>query len=325
MLERDISEFLHKRICAILMMGVAVLLGVIAFLDGEISPLGGPIGIGITPPREWPGSPLSSLLTSLACTASMGVLMLYINREYNIFRSLTSLVAGLFFIMQTALPPVMCSFYSGDMMGVMILIGIVLLFSGWSDPESQRRVFLLFFLISLAGFTDLSYLLYIPVFLIGLFQMRIFTLRNLLAALLGLITPPWILFGFGALNLDNLHMPRIIVEWSLFHSPEVIHALTVTGFTITLAIGFSIVNLLKILSYNSRVRAYNGFLTLMLAFTGIFSIINFNNFAFYIPMLNCLTAYQIAHFFTYRRTRRSYIPILLIIAVYICFYLWYLL
>ena len=81
-------------------------------------------------------------------------------------------------------------------------------------------------------------------------------------------------------------------------------------------------NLLKILSYNSQVRAYNGFLTTAWIFTAIFTVVNFNDFAFYLPVLFMLTAYQVAHFFTYRRSMRSYLPILMLIAVYAGFCVW---
>ena len=252
----------------------------------------------------------------------MGVLIIYVNRAFNVFRSLTSLVAGLFFIMQTSLPSVMDRFYGGDLMGVMMMICVVLLFSSWSDGACQRRIFLIFFLIALAGFTDLSYLLYLPVFLVGCVQMRVFDLRTFLAAGMGVITPPWILFGFGLVDPGVLHWPELVVAWSMFSDPDVVTALVVTGFTLVIGVGFTVANLLKILSYNSRVRAFNGFLTLLFFATGLFSILNFNNFAFYIPLLNCLTAYQIAHFFTYRRNRRSYIPILIIAGVYVGFYVW---
>lgn len=320
--ERDLTAFLHTRACALVMLAVACVLAVVAYVKGDVVPLGGPLGIGLTPAREWTGTPLSSLITSVACTVTTGVLMIYVNRAFNIFRSLTSLVAGLFFIMQTALPSVMDRFYGGDLMGVLMMISVVLLFGSWSDSRSQRRIYLIFFLLSLAGFTDLSYLLYLPVFLLGCVQMRVFDLRTFLAAGMGVLTPPWILFGFGLVDPTQLHWPELVVAWSMFKSPEVVRAMVVTGVTLFVGVGFTVANLLKILSYNSRVRAYNGFLTLLFFTTGVFAIINFNNFAFYIPLLNCLTAYQIAHFFTYRRNRRSYIPILVLVGSYIGFYVW---
>lgn len=304
------------------MMLAAFILGWIAYADGEVAQIGGPLGIGLRPAREWTGTPASSLFASFACNIAMGVLMLYISRVFNIMRSMTTLGIGLFFIMQTSLPSVMDRFYGGDLAGVLLLMCTVLLFGTFNDSSSQRSIYLIFFLLTLAAFTDLSFTVYLPIFLLGTMQMRIFSLRTFLAAGMGVLTPPWILIGFGILHPEELHFPGFQMAWNMFQNPDVVQALVVTGFTLLTGLGFLAPNLLKILSYNSKIRAYNGFLTLMMIATGIFIVLNFNNFPFYIPILNCLTAYQIAHFFTYRRSMRSYIPILLIVAIYLGFYAW---
>lgn len=303
-------------------MVVAFILGWIAFANGDVAQIGGPLGIGLRPAREWTGTPMSSLTASFACSIAMGVLMLYISRVFNVMRSMTTLGIALFFVMQTSLPSVMDRFYGGDLAGVLLLMCVVLLFGTYADPSSQRSIFLIFFLLTLAAFTDLSFAVYLPVFLLGTIQMRIFSLRTFLAAGMGVLTPPWILMGFGIIHPDELHFPGFQMAWDMFHNPDVVQALVVTGFTLLIGLSFLAPNILKIISYNSKIRAYNGFLTLMMVATGLSILLNFNNFPFYIPILNCLTAYQIAHFFTYRRSLRSYIPILLICIIYFGFYAW---
>lgn len=291
-------------------------------MRGDFADLSGGIGIGIANPATWIRSSGASLLASLASMAFTGALMIYLNRVYNVLRSLTSMVAGMYFVMLTSLPQVIDTFYAGDLAALLLLLCVALMFSTYADPNSQRRIFLIFFLITLAGLTDFAFALYLPVFLIGCVQMRTLSLRTFLAALLGAITPPWILLGFGWINIEDLHWPQISYAWSALNDPDTLKALAVTGFTIFCAIGFTIANLLKILSYNARTRAFNGLLTLLLTATILFILVNFSNFTFYFPLLCALTAYQIAHFFTYRRTRRSYIPILLLMAAYIALYFW---
>lgn len=320
--ERDISLFLHTRACAVVMLVIACVLAWVAYLHADIAPIGTPLTIGLSPARDWTSSTVTSLIASVGCSVAMGVMIIYINRAFNVLRSLTSLVAGMFFIMQAALPSVFDTFYGGDVMGVLMLFCTILLFSSYGDPVCQRRIYLIFMLLSLAAFTDLSYILYLPVFLLGCVQMRVFNFRTLLAAGMGLITPPWILFGFGIVTPSNLHWPTLLPLWEIFQTEDVIQGAVVAAFTLICGVGFTVANLLKILSYNSRVRAFNGFLTMVMGTTGVFILLNFNNFAFYIPLLNCMSAYQIAHFFTYRRSRRSYIPILLTLLVYIGFYIW---
>lgn len=50
--ERDLSAFLHTRACAMVMLGVACVLAWVAYAKGGVVPLGGPLGIGLTPARE---------------------------------------------------------------------------------------------------------------------------------------------------------------------------------------------------------------------------------------------------------------------------------
>jgi hypothetical protein len=294
----------------------------IAFCSKGAIQLGESVSIGITPPRNWIASPIASLVVSLLCTALTGMMITSINRAFNVMRSLTSLSTGLFYVMQAAVPAVMVGFFGGDIGSVLMMICVALLFSSYSNPGSQRNIYLIFLLITLAGVTDLSYLFYLPVFLLGCVQMRILDLRTFLAAGMGVITPPWILVGFGLISPQELHWPQWFLDANSFPTQQTILTAIAAGFTLILGICFTVANLLKILSYNSRIRAFNGFLTLLLIATGIFSIINFANFTFYIPLLNALTAYQVAHFFTYRRFRRSYIPIFIIVAVYFGLYAW---
>ena len=197
------------------------------------------------------------------------------------------------------------------------------MFSLYGDPAPQRRVFLIFFLFSLAAFTQVGYLFYLPVLLLATIQMRVFSLKTVVAALLGVVTPPWLLFGFGIVGLSDLHWPDISFDFIYgIDFNEFAQLFSTVGFTMAVGILFLVANLMKILSYNARTRAFNGYLTMLLIYTMAAMLLNFNNFTFYIPLLNCLVAYQVGHFFTYRRHRWSYLAILFLICCYAGFYVW---
>ncbi len=158
--------------------------------------------------------------------------------------------------------------------------------------------------------------------ILGYIQMRVFSLRTLLAALMGTVTPLWILLGFGIVTVEELQLPAFSFDFRQFLEPEMAETGVSVLFTIFTGFFFAAANLLKILSYNSRTRAYNGFITIMLIFTAFFAGVNVGNILFYLPLLNLLTAYQIGHFFTYRRHQRSYIAIFGLMACYIGLYFW---
>lgn len=319
---RSVTAFFHAKSSTLTMMLLACFSTVVAWRCGAIVTSPSEFSFGFPPADQWFASEIVSVGMSLAATIVVALFIIYINRVFNILRSLTALVGTMFMAMQIALPSVLGAFGDGIMLTLLMLVCAMLLFSVFSDSQGQRPVFLAFCLLGAALFFRLSYLLYVPVLLLGCMQMRVFSLRGFLAAMLGLITPAWILFGFGIVDPRDLNIPDLSNLWDFPLTAGSVRIIVVTGFTILTGFCFMVANILKILSYNSRVRAYNGFFTMLFVFTAIFAAVNFRNITFYVPLLNCMAAYQVSHFFTYRRHRRSFIPILILILVYVGFYVW---
>jgi len=324
-MERQLTNFLHARGATLLFLLASCAVACVAWSRALVLPVVPDLGLGIPAPGEWLGHSFLSLLLCMAVNVAVGMLVIWINRAFNTLRSLTALGATLFYVLQCAMPPLLAQFYGGMLLVLIAMLCVALLFSVYgrcSLSESRQKVYLIFFLLTVGGFTQISFLLFVPVFLFGCIQMRVLNLRTALAALLGIVTPPWILFGFGIVEPWQLHWPRLGVAWNLFDTEEMVKALVDTGFTLVAGMAFMMLNLLKILSYNSRTRAFNGFINVLWIATALFTVLNFNDFAFYIPLLNALAGYQAAHFFTYRRQRRSYLPVVLLIAVYAFFCVW---
>ena len=324
--EKHITSFLHQRGATALMMAVVCFCCLFAWQRGAVSPIVGNLGWGLPSANLWFRFGIASAVSNLVVSLSVALLTVYINRTFNVLRSLTSLVATMFLAMQVALPSLLGQFYGGSLLVLNVMLCVGALFSVFSDNRGQRRVFLIFCMLGAEALTQIACLFYVPVFLLGCAQMRIFSLRTFLAALLGLITPAWIVLGFGIVEPQTLlQTPQtsfLTPAWSMFDSADMVQALVTTGITIVLGIIFMVANLLKILSYNSRVRAFNGFLTLLFCATAIFTILNFNNITSYNKLLNLLVDYQIEQFFTNSRQRRTYIPLLLIMAGYIALFVW---
>lgn len=90
----------------------------------------------------------------------------------------------------------------------------------------------------------------------------------------------------------------------------------VTGFL------FGSTALLRILGFNARARAYNGFLALLGIYTGVLALINFSALPDYVTLLNACVAFQTGHFFRATASRRGYIVILILLAAYAGLYIW---
>ena len=267
-----------------------------------------------------PGGAILGLLSTL-----LTALMLQLNnKSYNMLRSDTALPAALFTSLMLALPALSIVPGPGMLLAPAMTGGSWLLFSTYADPSARRRVFLLFTCVSALSFVSPVFIYYLPVMLLGCVQMRIFDLRTLLAALIGIVTPPWIAVGSGCVELDSLPRPDFATPDLHIDSPAAITVLAVAAVVIISGICFASANLIKVYSYNSRTRAFNGYYTVLFLATVLLTLIDFNNLTSYLPLLMAMTAYQAAHFFSTRRGgSRSWIGIVILMAACWGSFIWY--
>ena len=323
-IEQRITGFLHSTAGAAVLAVAALAASYFSFNLGDIPALGYDKGMGFPSPGLWVNSPATSAALGAGCTLACAALMIYINARFNLLRDITRLFAGLFITMQAACPAVIDNFYGGSLLPVAVLLALTLLYSCYNRPvAASRHVFLAFALLSAGAMTQYGFIGYLPLFLMGCGQMRVFTWRSLIAALMGIVTPVWICLAFGWVTTENLlHVTFDSVNDALPPS-QALQFASVAGFTSVLGVTLCIINLVKVFSYNSRSRSYNGFVSLLLFFTCLLGAVDFTNALFYLPMLNCCVAYQAAQFFVINRQRRSYAVVLGIIAVYAAFYIWW--
>ena len=81
-------------------------------------------------------------------------------------------------------------------------------------------------------------------------------------------------------------------------------------------------NILRILSFNTRGRSYNGLMSLISLCTGVGAILNFTDICFYAVLLNAVAAFQVGLFFRYSASRRGYIAVLILLASYAGLFCW---
>ena len=272
--------------------------------------------VAYTSPYSWLPQGWYSFAANIAANVAIAFMLLMINRTYRLMRSITWIFVGLFFVMQLAQPGVLGYFYGGSFMALVMLALTALLFSTYADPALTRSTYLLFFLLTLAALFRYNIIFFLPVFILGTMQMKTFGMRTLLASIMGIVTPLWILLGFGLLTVDMLHMPVFEPALPDTDTTARVTSLATTAFTGGLGLIFTCANLMKVMSYNSARRAFNGFLTLLFLTTIILIIADHTNYLLYIPLLNTIAAYQTGHFFATRRYRLSYIPVGIILIIY---------
>lgn len=311
-----ISRIIHTRGFGLAVAFLALVGACGYYFTGHGLPIPGDKGTVFPSANEWYTQSWFNFSSAIGWTCLTVVLMLLINKVYNILRSSTKLNIALFMAMMLATPDLMTFFYTGTLLAVVVPLCQYYLFSCFRNPGATRHVFIIFLLLSLCAAFQYCFVFYIPVFLIGLGQMQIFSWRSFLAALLGIITPWWIIFGFGIASPSDVSLPEFGNIFSIIPTDDMLLLLITIGLTVFFSVLCFVLNIFKTIAYNARARAMNGSYTVLLMFTIVAACIDYRDIIAYVPLLNYCAAIEITHYFSTHRGEKSFIPVILILAVY---------
>ncbi len=320
--EERITQFVHSPVMAWTSGIVAVVLMWMAYtaVGGVPDPVAK--GVGLPSPNLWIKSPGLSFFINLSVAVGISWMMMLINTRYNLLRDITRVFAGVFLLMQAALPCEMGRFNGGSLLGIVSLSCIFLLYSAYNKPYFTRYIFLIFCILAAAAMTQYGFVAFIPVFMMGCGQMRVFNPRMFTAIILGVITPLWIAWAFGLVKIEAVTVPDFTAFASFLSSGGKMQFFATVAVTMIVGVTLCIINMIKVLNYNMRSRSYNGFISLLLFATSALTILDFTNMAFYVTLLNVCTAFQVGQFFVINIKNRGYITVLVVVALYLGLYVW---
>ena len=99
MREERITDFMHSRYGFLLMALLSAAGAVGAYIQEPVMAPGAGWGPLMVSPSAWPGTPLASLCAAFGLNLFVALLLIYINKHYNVLRSISLLFAGLFMVM----------------------------------------------------------------------------------------------------------------------------------------------------------------------------------------------------------------------------------
>lgn len=321
--ERNITRFLRSRAGAFILVGMALMAILVASSVATIPSVATGRGLitGLDSLTQF--GDRATLLTALLFTAATMGLMVFINNTFNLLRSTSMIYLGIFCMLEAASPLISTRACSGMLVAIIVLVSMALFYSVYQRPRfCTKRIFLAFFLLSFGSMAQYAFVAYLPVFVAGCAQMRCFSFRTLLAAAVGIAVPWWMMWGLGFIDSSNISLPAYSSVFSqlningIAQLAAVIAVTVITGFTLTL------VNMVKIYSYNARSRAFTGLLVTVTIATLLLAMIDFANITAYLPLLNCCVAYQTALWFRINAENRGYLAPLILFAIYFILYVW---
>lgn len=311
--ETSITMLVKSRPFALLLIIAAAAVSLVAaFTVLPVMPLE-PMHMGLLRLPQF--SATATIALCMALNAVVIVVMSLLNGQFNLLRTTSWLFLAMWMMSQLGTPAIMTHASSGLCATVAMLVCIWICFSVYQQPAQTKRVFLLFFIITCLGCFNYAYLAYLPVFLAGLAQMRAVSLRSLLAAIVGIVVPAWLLWAFAVVDFSNVELPRLdLTTVTVLRSNPV--AAIATAFTLVTGLIMMSANMVKVYGYNAITRAHNGLLLLVWLVTALLCVLDFGNLWATLPLLNCTTAFQIGMFFRIYTRQRAYLPVILMITVY---------
>ncbi len=320
--EQRLSSFVRSKAMSILLAVAAIAMTLCA----GPSPCGSDVfaaGQFMLPsPQSWFTSPVEALWVNLCVIILVAAMMFYINRRFNILRSQSVIYSGLFMFMTAATPQIATQFTGSSLLAAAIFGAIILYFSDYNNPARTRPLFLAAFFIGVIGLFCVSAYFYIPVLIIGLVQMRVFSVRSLAAVVIGLLTPVWIIWGLGISEFGYEAAPFFVPVSELVSTQCGIGLIAAVSVTLLAGLTLGSAVLIKILSFNVRIRSLNGLLSVISIASGLLVLVNYSNMQFYVTVLNATVAFQVAHFMRINRKRSGYIAALILISIYTGLYVW---
>lgn len=293
-----------------------------AGIAAPIDPQGGlllPEAGGWLPPTL-----LNQLVNSLLILLG-GILLLRINNRFSLIQKHT-LLPFIFFLLFELATPSLTLLGNGNITAVVMLLLFMIFFQSY-QLEKAQPAFLIFGALALCTLFCTRFAYFVPLFLIGFFQIRYLSVKSLLGALIGFITPFWIAVGIDLIPLEQLKMllPRfslVLPQTLPYENPQ----FWIIVLTALLGLFSGTTMLYTTFNEKRQIRAYNGFINLLSIYAAILLLLDCHNYLYYLPLLNAAVAMQAAFFFTNNGGRKPVvISFYLILVLYIALFIWNLL
>lgn len=142
----------------------------------------------LSPGKEW------TYLMGMAFTAAGAFLLQRMNYVLMLIRE-NSRLPFLVYVLAISTNPDFFPLKSTSLGVFCLIFALYQLFSSYRDPNAREKAYLSALFIGLGSLLWVHLLWFLPLFWIGMFQLRCLSLRTFLASLLGVGTIYWFLFG----------------------------------------------------------------------------------------------------------------------------------
>lgn len=264
--------------------------------------------------RSW------SDLGSLSIVAVTAYLMIEGNTAFSLIRTRTTFPVSIYLYLTASLF-FLHPFRWDNLVQPAVLCSLLHLYAGYEKPSEAAHPFHAFLFIGLGSLAFPPLLYAIPLGLVGMIQLRFFSFKNLVAALLGVAFPYWLLFGYAFLadrmSLFEAPFRELVHFRAIDYAHLTLNEVLAWG-TVTLSLLVSGGHYLKV-SYQDKTRTRSCLLFLVTTggFATLAVLLQPQHLSVLIQIQLLCTAFLNAHLFTLTRNRFSGIYFILIFVLFI--------
>lgn len=248
----------------------------------------------------WISSNDTSCFVAVLCNVIMGVLLVTLNIMYRYIKTYNCFVfAAIFVLLQGINPFLSTRFFAGTALCLVVVVALFFMFDQYGKRgRASQGIFLVMALLSFFTLYHYVFFLLIPLFVLGFAYMRVLDVKGVFATIFGMLTPYWIVLGTGLESVSAFQPPHLSMVWESVPSYTARGwAITITIITVALTVLVTVSNFKTMLNYSVHVRAYNNFFVALSVFVLVMMAVDYNDFLFYLPLLNMCFAIQYGHWY----------------------------
>ncbi len=270
---------------------------------------------------QWIPYPGLNVIVNALLVVSVAILLLRLNNLFTIIPKRT-LLPLIFFLLLELATPKLSLLCNGNLMAVVMIAILFLLFFSYQQNQAQSA-FLIMGCISVCTLFCPPIAHYIPLLLLGFLQVQYFSLKSVLGALVGIITPFWILIGLGILSLADFTLIFPILSPQIPETIPYTHPqFWVIVLTVILGLFSCVTTIYATTNEKRQIRSYNGFIALLLVYTITLLLLDYSHYTIYLPILHVAVALHAAFFFTNNTKKIGFILFYLVLTLYIGLFAW---
>lgn len=288
----------------------------------QAAPLEGCAGVCFPSPNLWGLPPYVSFGVSAALTCLCVLLSISLNTRFTLIPGTSVLYASLYLLAAGSVPWVAPRLSSAIILLLGTLVCTHLLFSLYGRRNASQGMFVIFSTLAWGAMIQYAFIMLMPIFMLGAIFLGVFRLREIVGALLGIVTPFWIVLGLGIVSPHSFTLPTLTNLFTGYTDPGPLFFMMLgQAFTALLLLVLTASNALVPPTTGQQHRSCIAFMNLLGIAMVWFMLFDYTNLLAYTSVLAFCLGFQAARYAAIPRHRFAYLPTLIAIPAYIAIYI----